>query len=328
MVLVVFGHTIVLMPSSDLKSQVYDFVYYFHIPAFVLVTGYLSRSFRYTRRHLLSLVTTLAIPYVVFELLMALWRVYVVDNVSSMDVLEPLWLNPHWPMWYLVALIMWRLVTPVFKVHWLMVPVAVAISLVGGYWNLETFDVNRALGFLPFFVLGLHLPEVVQKVAQARWSVVPGLLALWWIWELAEHTDDHWSTQWLYHRTSYGELGATFSEGVEIRAQLLAVGLVGALAVLTLIPRRKSWLSAMGAWTMGVYLLHGFVVRYLEFRGYEDWMPSNEWLTLAITVAVAVAIALVLAWPPIARQLAWLVDPVNTYTAFRKRRRDQVEQPA
>ena len=37
--LVVIGHAMVLLPSSELKSQAYDFIYYFHIPAFVLVTA-------------------------------------------------------------------------------------------------------------------------------------------------------------------------------------------------------------------------------------------------------------------------------------------------
>ena len=59
---VVVGHAVVLLDTSALEQQAYDFIYYFHIPVFVLLTGYLSKSFRYTRRHLWSLVTTLLIP--------------------------------------------------------------------------------------------------------------------------------------------------------------------------------------------------------------------------------------------------------------------------
>ena len=77
--IVVIGHMIVLTPGGDEQSRTYDFIYYFHIPAFVLVTGYLSKSFRYSRRHLLGLLTTMVVPYVVFSWLMIHWRV-LLDN--------------------------------------------------------------------------------------------------------------------------------------------------------------------------------------------------------------------------------------------------------
>ena len=72
--IVVVGHMMVLVPPDDEQSRTYDFIYYFHIPAFVLVTGYLSKSFRYSQRHLWALVTTMVVPYVVFSSLMIHWR--------------------------------------------------------------------------------------------------------------------------------------------------------------------------------------------------------------------------------------------------------------
>ena len=72
--IVVVGHMIVLVPGGDEKSQTYDFIYYFHIPAFVLITGYLSKSFRYSKRHLWALLTTMVVPYVLFSWLMIHWR--------------------------------------------------------------------------------------------------------------------------------------------------------------------------------------------------------------------------------------------------------------
>ena len=67
--------------------------------------------------------------------------------------------------------------------------------------------------------------------------------------------------------------------------------------MLTLIPHRRSFLTRMGAWTLVVYLCHGFVVRYLEYRGFHDWLPGSPWPAI-ITVAVGIALALFLAWDP------------------------------
>ncbi len=305
---VVVGHMMVLVPGGGEQSRTYDFIYSFHIPAFVLVTGYLSRSFRYSRRHLWALLTTLVVPYVVFSWLMIHWR-------ETLDQVEPglEWFqNPRWPMWYLAATVIWRLLTPLLGLHWLMVPVAVAVSLLAGLTNQELFDLNRAMGFLPFFVIGLHLKAHHLAFLRRRFVWVGGIAGLLFVWWLADRTNDYWSTQFLYFRASYDELGATDTDGMWIRARLIVVALVGSAAALALVPHGRSFLSKMGAWSLVVYLCHGFVVRYLGYRGYEDWMPGPSWWSVVITIAVGILLALLLASEPVARALNYVVDPVNS----------------
>ena len=53
--LVVVGHSWVLLPNNAVTDHVYDFLYAWHVPAFVFVTGYLSRSFVYSRVRLWQL---------------------------------------------------------------------------------------------------------------------------------------------------------------------------------------------------------------------------------------------------------------------------------
>ena len=72
--LVVVGHSWTLLPDVSTSSPVYTFLYPWHVPAFVMVTGYLSRSFTFTRETSCRLVTTVVVPYFVFETLLALFR--------------------------------------------------------------------------------------------------------------------------------------------------------------------------------------------------------------------------------------------------------------
>ncbi len=315
--IVVIGHMIVLVPVSYQQQRVYDFIYYFHIPAFVLITGYLSKSFRYSRRHLWALVTTLVVPYFVFSWLMVQFR----HHVGGEPLLDPIWTNPRWPMWYLVAVIAWRLLTPVLRWHWLMIPASIAVSLLFGRTNQEFFDLNRILGLLPFFVIGLHLTAGQLGMVRRRGAWILGVIGVLALWQLTKHTNDFWATQFLYYRASYAELGVSDGEGMWIRARLIVVALLAMAAVFTLIPRGRSFLTRMGVWTLVVYLCHGFVVRFLEYRGYEDWLPTGSpWTGIAITIALGVALALFLAWEPVARTLNYLVDPVNSFGALRRRR--------
>ena len=65
--LVVVGHAIGLVEETQGSHWVYDFLYLWHIPAFVFVSGYLSKSFEWDRRRMKNLVYTLLVPYLIFE---------------------------------------------------------------------------------------------------------------------------------------------------------------------------------------------------------------------------------------------------------------------
>lgn len=103
-VLVVVGHFIPLLPRNDAAGHVYDFLYLWHMPAFVLV---------------LSTV-------------MGWVRVDVSHDVSDLEALQPWWIDPSWPFWYLLAMVVWRLATPVLRTHWIWLPLSVGGEPGGG----------------------------------------------------------------------------------------------------------------------------------------------------------------------------------------------------
>ena len=315
-VLVVVGHSWTLLPSDDaLQSWLYNFLYAWHIPAFVIVTGYLSRSFTWTRSRLWSLVTTVALPYVLFEGLYALFR----HEVGGVQFAR-LWANPHWPMWYLSALFFWRLMVPIFNRLPAKVVVAVAISLLAGLYATDLFDNARIFGLLPFFVLGLKMHEghwTLLRSRRARWW---GLGALVVLLVLARYSDSWFETEWFYYRTRYDALDPDNLRALVIRMALLLSGLVGAFAFFTVVPRGRSWYSALGSATLVVYLLHGFGVLGAEFAGYPGWAEDHMPWAMLLATACAVAVALLLAWAPVSRRLNWLVDPVGSLRRHRAAR--------
>ena len=313
--LVVVGHFWAILPGSPLDDHLYDFLYLWHMPAFVLVTGYLSRSMEWTRPRLLSLVQTVAVPYVVFESLYALFRLRVGD-----ERFEELYLDPHWPLWFLVALFAWRLATPLLKRHWVWVPLSVAISVVGGAYAGERLDLARIVGFLPFFVLGLHATPArlaVLRSSSARWFGAGALLALL---ASAGLVDALASTEWVYYRSRYDLLGLTTGEGMVVRLCFLAVGLIGALAFLTVAPRRDGWFARAGRWTIVVYLFHGFFVKGLGYSGFGGWSDDHAVLGLLVTTVLGVLVSVLLSWDPLARRLNVVVDPYGAVLRWRSRR--------
>jgi fucose 4-O-acetylase-like acetyltransferase len=305
--LVLVGHSLTMLPWQSFHNHLYDFLYLWHMPAFVFVTGYLSRSFHYSARRIWGLVRGLLIPYVIVEAALAGFR----EIVGGEGHFHQLWIVPHWPLWYLPATFCWRLVTPVFRrLGMLAVPVAVGISLVGGYVPWDYLDTRRIVGFLPFFVLGLVLtPRALAplRTVPARVAAVAVLVTAWvWIGSL-----DRWAqTRWLYYTWSYADLHSSLAP-VATRGVLLVIGTATALAVLALVPGRGGWFSRMGAASLVVYLCHGFVVKGVTYTGYPGWAADHVALSLAVTIVGAVGVALALASPWLAPRLERAIDPLT-----------------
>ena len=313
--LVVVGHAIGLVQATQGSHWVYDFLYLWHIPAFVFVSGYLSKSFEWDRRRMKGLVYTLAVPYLLFEPALYYYRVFVVGET------EPglLWLNPHWTMWYLIVLLMWRLVTPILKLHWLFLPASVVVSLVGGLWNTDALMIPRFLGLLPFFVLGLHLKPRHIKRLDDVWVRIAAVPALAGICVMALYTDTWARTALLWYDAGYDEIPIDNEIVFQTRLTVMMLGLAGAFSVLALIPRRSlGWFTTMGTATMVVYLFHGFVIKTAKALGWVEFTGAHPVLGLWLTIVGAIALALLLATPPVRRVLEPLTNPLGWLESRRR----------
>jgi fucose 4-O-acetylase-like acetyltransferase len=323
--LVVVGHAWTLLPRNGVNDQLYDFLYAWHVPAFVFVTGYLSRSFTWEPRRLWQLVRTVVVPYVLFESVIALFRIYV-----GGERLEDLFTDPHWPMWYLAALFFWRLATPIFTKLPGAVAIAVAVgtSLVAGAYAGDTLDMARILGLLPFFVLGLTAtPERLERL-RAPWLRIAAVVVFLAIAVASTWTDTWAQTEWLYYRSTYGQLDVGDVRAILTRGVLLVVGILGALSFLALVPRVSGWFTKMGAATLVVYLFHGFVVKGAEYAGFPAWAADHVAVSLLVTTLAAGGLALLLAWRPVAQVLNHTVDPFAYAERHMKQAVELTDAPA
>ena len=315
-VLVVVGHSWTGLRTTFFTSSLYDFLYLWHVPAFVMVTGYLSRSFTFSRRHLTKLVTTVVVPYLVFELVLTEFRVVVGGETSGL-----LFLSPHWPMWYLSVLFVWRLATPLLKRVPHPLALSVVVSLVGGAFTGDPLDVARAMGLLPFFVMGLlATPEHLAAIRRPAARVCA--LGAFAVALVLSPVVQSLGTEWLYWRSSYAQLHASLLGGMATRAVLLAAAAALSVSFFALLSRRGGWFSRMGAASLVVYLFHGFFIKLASYSAYPGWAREHAGLAMLISTVVAVAVALVLAAPPVAQRLNVFVDPFGTWSRSRQRRQE------
>jgi fucose 4-O-acetylase-like acetyltransferase len=306
-VLVVVGHFWNNLSNLPVVEAGYLWLYLFHMPAFVLVTGYLSRrSTTVTPHRARQIVAGLVVPYLLFQALYG-----VLGDVATIKSAEPGVLSPAWMMWFLAAVACWRLTAPLWERLRAPVVIAVLLSLVGGATTAGELALTQVLGLLPFFVLGLclqphHLTWLHSRAVRATAGVALAAAAVA-CWVVAPVTE--MQVEWVLWRTSYDQLGAGWLEGGLARLGLLLVGLVLAAAFLALVPRRTMWFTPLGAHTMYAYLLHGVVVLAAMAVGVFDLPVVQTPAGVAVTTGVAAVTGWALMTHPVRRVTRRVVEP-------------------
>ncbi|MFF3907084.1 acyltransferase family protein [Streptomyces sp. NPDC001848] len=314
-VLVAMGHSWEPLKGDSRSLQAaYMFVYAFHMPAFILISGYFSRGFDMRPRRLKRLVTGVVVPYVVFEAAYVLFKRAVGGGPDlAISLLDPWYLT-----WFLCALFVWRLTTPIWKLVRHPVPLAVVVAMLASVSPEigDDLDLQRVLQFLPFFVIGLSLkPEHFRMVRRRAVRVlsVPvfaGALAVAW-WAVPRM-----NPAWFYHRDSAQELGAPWWCGPVMVPALLGCSLVLSACFFSWVPRRTMWFTSPGADTLYGYLLHGFFVKAADYRGWYDagWLhrPTGE----VFVTALAGVVVTLLCMAPVRRVFRCVMEPEMNW-AFR-----------
>ncbi|MFD8385305.1 acyltransferase family protein [Streptomyces sp. NPDC059679] len=319
-VLVACGHAWEpLTYGSRSVTAVYLTVYAFHMPAFALISGYFSRGFDLGPGRVRRLLTGVAVPYIVFEVAYTLFYRWAQDDPGYPISL----LDPWYVMWFLVALFIWRLTTPLWLALRHPVPIALALAVLGSVSPEVGGDLalQRVLAFLPCFVLGLKLrPEHFTRLRtrRVRLAALPvGVGALVAAYVLAPRID----AGWFYHRGSVSGRGVPDWAGVFATPALFALALLLTAAFLAWVPGRQLWITTLGTGTMYGYLLHGFVIKSSRFWGWYDhpWLhtPVGE---LTVTAA-AIAMITLLCTAPVRRVFRPLVEPRMTW-AFQRENRE------
>jgi fucose 4-O-acetylase-like acetyltransferase len=189
---------------------------------------------------------------------------------------------------------------------------AVVVCLLGGVTTVDTLDVARATGLLPFFVAGLLMtPEHFERLAHPRARVVAAVL-LTAAFVGATLVAGHVSKEWLYWRTGYPDLGVPFWLGATVRLGLLALAGTLALSALSLVPRSHRWFTRLGSASLVVYLFHGFFVKAAVYAHVGRLSERDPVTAFLLVTGGAVAVSLLLSAGPVARRLNRLVDPIST----------------
>ena len=300
--LVVIGHFLLPMSFTRLVWALFFWIYLFHMPMFVMISGYFAkgvwRDGQFQGRKVLQLLWL----YLLFKL-----AVHIPENLAAgTPITQPInFFYEGGAPWYLLAMVWWYLSVPFLTKMkpWLVMITAVAISLVFGYQLVidSNLALDRTFAFLPFFYCGYYLKEEwVRRYRKRckRWLFAAEAVIL--SIALVLGNQDMWGR---YQAIVYGMdyrnlLPELIPWGGVIRGVQYVLAVIMVLGTMAVIPRKETILTGIGKRTMQIYILHRLLRDMLQYWGFYTVFTSQyrKNVVFVIVLAVVVTFALGNSW--------------------------------
>ncbi len=288
--LVVLGHLMSgYLNENQYVDTLYLVIYLFHMPAFILISGHFSRTIK-NKEDIKKIGKTLLLPYIIFQIVYTFYYKNVFGDSVQFEFLEP-----RYALWFLLSMLMWKVMLWAFSSHRAMIVVSIALSLLVGYISEvnEWLSLSRTFFFFPFFLMGYYMDRENFVKMKNKWNVrfasIFGSVIVYFVFV---YGDVRWK-EWLFGRNPYEEItyGIVDSD-ILSRVIIYALMIVSTYIFLSLVPQNKQWYTNIGRKTLCVYLLHLFIVRAFKETNVYDWIEDTNNYILLFGIAFSIVYAL------------------------------------
>ncbi len=294
-ILVVFGHLLETV-TFDQKDFLYNVIYSFHMPAFAFISGLCYKR----KDKPAGRIGRYILLYLVFQVLYIIFRNFVLEKPTPFQ-----FTTPYWILWYLAAMIFWTIAADYLDFSiisgLLVIAVSVVLALMIGYETTFGYNMSlsRIVSFFPFYITGVYISRFrdrlsagVKKVPGAIWktaSLLAVIACVLNIWEKSAHIN----RKWLYDSFPYAEM----DYNAVIRLMFFIVAAAFIFFFMAYAYNKKIPIfTAIGRNSLPVFLLHGFIVKYLNHIKWSRQLVHP----LAACILLAAILALLLSSKPIA----------------------------
>lgn len=308
--LVVLGHLISsLNENHSLLRWSFLFIYSFHMPCFVFLSGTFAET-RWSLKLFKRIVRKIVWPYFLFQVLYLFFDHKLFHNNDAL-VFE--FTRPYWLLWYLMSLIFWYALLPLFSyVRW---PFLWALVIGIGAGAFQEFGYNlslsRTLTFLPFFVLGSLSKTWLTsdpKFSKLHYSISLVFFSLLGIL-IAMHL--RFDVRWMWGSFSFYELGADLKTGLLLRSFLTFLAIFAIFAFLILVSQKQSSFRNMGTHSLYAYVFHGFLMKLVTYFHLFDRFPFTDTVWLLLSICVSLIITRVFTSRSFVKTFQYFLDPLK-----------------
>lgn len=293
--LVVLGHF--LLPVTDIGRVIevsYFFIYIFHMPAFVFVTGYFAKYYMKKQVPQINKLLGFLILYVVYKVLLWITKSIVVGELVKFDLLEE-----RAAPWYMLCMFYWYVLLPIFDKFKPQVSIgfAVLLALMAGLDPRIGFFLClcRCIVYMPFFLIGYYFKsDWLEKITTRKAKIVAGIFLAVVLVILAfnmKFMDKYGAI--IFGSSGYSVIHTSDIVAMGLRFLWMLIASAITLAIMCLIPKRKTVITFIGSRTLAIYILHRIIRQIFENGYLYRYFDDNEIVVLVICIVISVIITLV-----------------------------------
>lgn len=292
---VVLGHFLIpiMNRGNSIMATVY-YIYLFHMPAFVFVSGVFSKKYIEKGAPQLNKLAGYLILYTIYKT--TLWLLFC--HYSEQDFKYD-FLSEGSAPWYLLAMVIWLLILPVFaklNFTWGMLLSLLIGILLPLNDSLGIFlSMSRVVIFLPFFIGGYYFKlEYVEKLQKSVYKIL-ALLVLIFV-ALFVITNIDFITRYsslLYADHSYAFLHTSVGNALLLKIGWYLIAALMLLALLILCPKKKFCISYIGSRTLSIYIFHRLLREIFEGEYLYQYFDSSSFLLLGSCIIISLLIMLI-----------------------------------
>lgn len=316
-ILVVIGHFLLPFSRTPLVTNLIYGIYSFHMPCFVLLSGFYAKSAFRNGHFRWGKVVQFLWLYVLYKLLVDITEGLLAGSIP----LVPDFLHESGAPWYLFAISCWYLTLPLLHrfrrlSRWPLngiVLLAILLLVVFGKYFVTCGDflcMDRVLSFAPFFYLGYFCsPKLLGRYLASGWkrwvNLLALLLALGFLFfsysvlypvhlvfygaQYTRYAPSLWNWLWLINLLWYAA------------ALVLSLGLIGVMT-----SRRIGFVTKIGQRTLQVYVLHRPIRDLAQYFGLYALLDAASAPDVLLVLLLAFGVSAALSGRAISRLFQYL----------------------
>lgn len=284
-------------------------IYSFHMPAFIFISGYLSKRVTCQRTKEVDLLLW---PFLVFQVLNLFYTKLTGFGTGSINLFQPAYLN-----WYILALFFWRTFLPYMdKIKpYIALSVAFVIALISGLFvDNEVLTLYRVFYFFPVFLIGYYTDDLkvtVKKLFRREYiGAICFAIGAILITIISLGSEERWS---LIHNAFAPDYGHKSMALAAVAGGVFSIYNVTYAFFSTCFCLEKyiEFLESLGKNSMACYITHGFFTLTLVP------LLISKCDALAGTL-LSVFIAVLLCWALSRERFVSFINPLLDLKAFSK----------
>ena len=287
--LVVLAHIMYVLECSH---YLYFFIFLFHMPAFVYISGYFSKG---GKKGIIKPI----VLYIIFQTIYFLIDLIIFKKNISLNYFEP-----SWTLWYLLSLGIWNITITIidFKkikkkyICYIIIVLLFFISIISGYFDKigNFFSLARIINFYPYFMIGYFTKNNSIQIFNSKdyknnKKIIKHIFILFGIISSVFflHTKNP-NRRWLYGLYSYNN--AKYNITIRIMQILFSLFMIHLFN--SIVPNKKVFISTIGSHTLYIYLIHGLIIKLFK-QDIVDFKIEYNWFNIIISLILTIFLIII-----------------------------------